>query len=198
MPESSAESSIARLATGTFLVARPLLRDPNFEGCVLFLCAHEPDGDYGLILNRAASMPLEEVFDQLPASVRGPRRIGIGGPVEQDKVQILDWSPEPAPHGQVIVPGLTMGGHWDFSSEPDPDEPTGGKSFVDADESCYRIFIGYSGWGEEQLRNEIELGAWDVFEADILSTLRLPPESVPSSPEAFAEWARLNPPRSLV
>jgi putative transcriptional regulator len=197
MPDPSAESSIARLATGTFLVARPLLRDPNFEGCVLFLCAHEADGDYGLILNRAASMPLEEVFDQLPTSARGPRRIGIGGPVEQDKVQILDWSPEPAPHGQVIVPGLTMGGHWDFSTLPDPDT-TPGKSFIEADASCYRIFIGYSGWGEEQLRNEIELGAWDVFEADILATLRLPPESVPTTSEGFAEWAKLNPPKSLV
>lgn len=197
MPESSAESSIARLATGTFLVARPLLRDPNFEGCVLFLCAHEPDGDYGLILNRAASMPLEEVFDQLPASVRGPRKIGIGGPVEQDKVQILDWSEVPAPHGQLVVPGLTMGGHWDFSSIPDLDAEIPGKSFVDADASKYRIFIGYSGWGEEQLRNEIELGAWDVFEADILATLQLPPEAVPSTPEAFAQWAAEHPPRSL-
>ncbi|MEN9353499.1 MAG: hypothetical protein RL318_824 [Fibrobacterota bacterium] len=196
MPESSAESSIARLATGTFLVARPLLRDPNFEGCVLFLCAHEPDGDYGLILNRAASMPLEEVFDQLPPAARGPRRIGIGGPVEQDKVQILDWSQDPAPHGQVIVPGLTMGGHWDFSTIADPESPPG-KTFVDADPSTYRIFIGYSGWGEEQLRNEIELGAWDVFEADVLATLKLAPESVPTTSEDFALWAQQNPPRPL-
>jgi putative transcriptional regulator len=197
MPDPSAESSIARLATGTFLVARPLLRDPNFEGCVLFLCAHEPDGDYGLILNRAASMPLEEVFDQLPPSARGPRRIGIGGPVEQDKVQILDWSQDPAPHGQLVVPGLTMGGHWDFSAVPDPASDNPGKPFLEADPSTYRIFIGYSGWGEEQLRNEIELGAWDVFEADILSTLKLPPESVPSTSEGFLEWALNHPPKPV-
>jgi len=189
----SAESAIAKLATGVFLMARPLLKDPNFEGVILFLCAHEPDGDYGLILNRASTMPLEEVFDQLPAQAKGLRRITVGGPVEQDKVQILDWSDDPAPNAQPIVPGLVMGGNWDFSQSQADRSDLSGKLFVDAEASSYRIFIGYSGWGEEQLRNEIELGAWDVFEADVFETLRLNPEELPATPEAFAQWARLHP-----
>ncbi len=202
MLKFSAERALSKLAAGVFLVARPILRDPNFEGTVLFLCAHEADGDYGLILNRAGTMPLDEVFAQLPEFLRGPRRISVGGPVEQEKVQILDWSDRPAPEAQQVAPGLAMGGQWDFSDpddldydpdvEPAPDEERG-KLFATADPETYRIFIGYSGWGAGQLRNEIELGAWDVFEADVIETLKLVPDRLPGTVEDFSRWVESHP-----
>lgn len=107
----SAEQALAKLQTGVFLVARhEVLKDPNFQGTVILLCSHEKDGDYGLVLNRISHMPLDEVFESLPPDLRGPREVHLGGPVEQDKIQILDWSDEPAPESLRIVDGLTMGG----------------------------------------------------------------------------------------
>lgn len=192
------EDALARLSTGVFLVARDVLRDPNFEGTVVLVCAHEADGDYGLVLNRASKMPLDEVFESLPPEMRGPRVVHIGGPVEQDKIQILDWSGEDAPESQVVVPGLTMGGHWNFQWQDEPflDEERPGKRFHQADPSSYRIFLGYSGWSQGQLASEIELGAWEVFHADIVETLQLGPERIPKGEEEFAQWAAAHPARA--
>lgn len=192
----SAEESLSRLRTGAFLVARhEVLKDPNFKGTVILLCAHEKDGDYGLVLNRVSHMPLDEVFESLPPELRVPCEVHMGGPVEQDKIQILDWSEESAPESQEIVPGLNMGGHWNFTwrLEEDPLEETPGKRFHKADPDNYRIFLGYSGWGEGQLESEIEVGAWQVFHADVIRTLELTPHDLPLDEEAFARWATTNP-----
>lgn len=192
----SAEETLARLHSGVFLVARhEVLKDPNFQGTVILLCAHERDGDYGLVLNRASHMPLDEVFESLPPDLRGPREVHLGGPVEQDKIQILDWSGEPAPESQQIIPGLTMGGHWNFTwqGDEDPLDETPGKRFHRADGSEYRIFLGYSGWGEGQLEGEIEVGAWQVFEADVIQTLSLSLERLPANEEQFAAWSASHP-----
>ena len=192
----SAEESLARLETGTFLVARhEVLKDPNFQGTVILLCAHEKDGDYGLVLNRVSHMPLDEVFESLPPEMRGPRDVHLGGPVEQDKIQILDWSGEPAPESQKIVGNLAMGGHWNFNWRPeeDPLEESPGKRFHRATPDSYRIFLGYSGWGQGQLESEIEVGAWQVFHADVLQPLALPPRQIPTTEEEFARWSEANP-----
>lgn len=192
----SAEETLARLHTGVFLVARhEVLKDPNFQGTVILLCAHERDGDYGLVLNRASHMPLDEVFESLPPDLRGPREVHLGGPVEQDKIQILDWSGDPAPESQRIIPGLTMGGHWNFTwqDDDDPLDESPGKRFHRADETEYRIFLGYSGWGEGQLESEIEVGAWQVFEADVIETLALTLDKLPATEEQFARWTADHP-----
>jgi putative transcriptional regulator len=192
----SAEESLARLETGTFLVARhEVLKDPNFQGTVILLCAHEKDGDYGLVLNRVSHMPLDEVFESLPPEMRGPRDVHLGGPVEQDKIQILDWSGDPAPESQKIIGGLAMGGHWNFNWRPeeDPLEESPGKRFHRAEPGSYRIFLGYSGWGQGQLESEIEVGAWQVFHADVLHTLALTPHQIPTTEDDFARWAEANP-----
>ena len=191
----SPEDALSRLSTGAFLVARDVLRDPNFEGTVVLLCAHETDGDYGLVLNRASNMPLDEVFESLPPELRRPRTIHIGGPVEQDKIQILDWSGDGAPECQTIVPGITMGGHWNFQWEDEPflEEEGTGKRFHQADPTTYRIFLGYSGWSQGQLTSEIELGAWEVFHADIVETICLGPDRIPKGEDEFAAWALEHP-----
>lgn len=192
----SPEESLGRLQTGAFLVARhEVLKDPNFQGTVILLCAHEKDGDYGLVLNRVSHMPLDEVFESLPPDLRGQHEVHLGGPVEQDKIQILDWSDDPAPESQKIITGLTMGGHWNFTwkLEEDPLEETPGKRFHKAPTDSYRIFLGYSGWGQGQLESEIEVGAWQVFHADVIKTLALTPKQIPSNEEEFARWTAQNP-----
>ena len=53
---------------GSFLVARQVLRDPNFERTVVLLLAHSDEGAFGLVVNR-------------PATAKGlPWPLFVGGP----------------------------------------------------------------------------------------------------------------------
>jgi hypothetical protein len=77
--------------------------------------------------------------------------------------------------------------------EEDPLEESPGKRFHRAEPGSYRIFLGYSGWGQGQLESEVEVGAWQVFHADIVQTLALTPQEIPVSEDDFARWTEIHP-----
>ena len=85
--------------TGRLIISSPLLSDPKFARCVIYVCAHSPgDGAMGLIVNRRAAHPtLDSLFEQLKILPSPPkRRINLcnGGPVEPARGFVLhssDW-----------------------------------------------------------------------------------------------------------
>ena len=66
------------------LLAMPQLPDPNFARTVLLLVDHDPEGSWGLVLNRPTEIPIREVLDQLEVAWAGPQDTTVwqGGPVE--------------------------------------------------------------------------------------------------------------------
>ena len=138
------------LTSGSVLLAREVLQDPNFEATVVLICVHGEEGSYGLVLN-----PVSEIFEEVTFADRS-REILIGGPVQQTELQIIEITRQPAEGAFEIDPGIYMGGKWDDIT-----------SMVDAPTSTTRLFLGYSGWGPGQLAAEIQIGAWDVYSVDI-------------------------------
>lgn len=155
-----------KLAPGILLVAKDVLEDPNFSNTIVLLCQHGAEGAYGLVLNRPSHMPLREIFEHPPAMPDGramTRRVYIGGPVQPTELQILQLGEPVAPDTMEIAPGVHMGGKWETLDEilsPDPDR--------------LRLFLGYAGWGEGQLEEEVGAGAWEILEADIVRLLGAP------------------------
>ena len=47
---------------GHFLIANPVLPDPNFSRTVVLLCNHDEKGSFGLVINRSAPISAKEVF----------------------------------------------------------------------------------------------------------------------------------------
>jgi hypothetical protein len=43
------------------------------------------------------------------------------------------------------------------------------------------------------LESEIEVGAWQVFHADVVQTLALTPKEIPINEEDFARWTETHP-----
>ncbi len=132
---------------GSFLVARPVLDDPNFVQTVVLIMQHNTEGAFGLIVNR----PIEVEDYNVP--------IFLGGPCEMPGMFLLhgyeEWfAVSDNPRGQV-APGVFLG-----------DEAIMTRLRDNADEyPRFRVFTGYSGWGPDQLEREIASGAWAVVPA---------------------------------
>jgi putative transcriptional regulator len=154
---------------GSFLVARPVLKDPHFAQAVVLLLQHSEEGAFGLVVNR-------------PVPIEGaPFPVFFGGPCESEGLLLLhgnaDWAdPSADPPGREVAPGIFLG---DASclkrvnDGPDDQPPR------------YRLFTGFSGWGPDQLEGELTEGAWAVVPASGQLLFDSPPDDL---------WARLLPP----
>lgn len=134
---------------GSFLVARPALQDPSFRHSVVLLLRHGEQGAFGLVVNR-------------PAPVEGlPFNLFAGGPCESEGLLMLHGHPQWAaassePPNLEIAPGVFLGDAtcMERVKTAGPDAAL-----------RYRVFLGYAGWGPEQLEGELAGGAWAVLPA---------------------------------
>ncbi|MFN0147677.1 MAG: YqgE/AlgH family protein [Dehalococcoidia bacterium] len=140
--------------TGKILIASPLLKDPNFDRTVVFICAHSDGGSFGLVLNRPLEM---EVADHLPQwldVVSSPTALFRGGPVEPASAYGLARTRDRAPdEGWMAITGTL--GLVDLSQDTSALAP----ELIDL-----RIFTGYAGWSPGQLDEELQAEAWFVIE----------------------------------
>jgi putative transcriptional regulator len=166
--EFNAAEHASRLKPGVVLVARDMA-DPNFNATVVLICQHGAEGSYGLVLNRPSHMPLSEVFDKPPAwagNATRKQRIYIGGPVQPEELQILQVTSDPVPGSYLVAPEVYLGGYWGDL-----------KDILDLDPKSIRLFLGYSGWGADQLMNEVKMEAWEVWNVDVKRLLLGPEEA---------------------
>jgi putative transcriptional regulator len=157
LPEETQDREIkeqmGRLGCGAVLLARDVLQDPNFVATMVLLCIYSKDGGtYGLVLNRPSHMPLSEMFDGF-SEMHEPRKIYIGGPVQQEELQIIQITDDPVADSHKLSHRVYLGGKWEDVEQ-----------MLTLDPDAARLFLGYSGWAEGQLEGEIAAGAWDVFD----------------------------------
>ena len=145
------------LGAGKLLVASRGLGDPNFAETVVLLVHYDDEGVVGLILNRRTHVPLSRVLEGLKAAKDRSDPVYLGGPVETPAAFALLQSPaklEGAEHifgGVYLISTKTLF-EQTFSARPDP--------------GVFHVYLGYAGWTNDQLRREVELGAWFIFPAD--------------------------------
>jgi len=147
---------------GRLLVAMPGISDSRFEHAVILICAHRPDHAMGLRLDRPApGVDLKKVLDKLkteaPDEAAG-RRVLIGGPVERERGFVLhtdDWLIDDA--SLAFAEGLAMTGTREaLAAMVDP--AAGPNRSV--------LLLGYAGWGEGQLEDELGENVWLTADAD--------------------------------
>jgi len=138
-----------------FLVALDPVMDPNFARTVILVLHHDPEqGAFGLVLNRATDFPMRELCETLEIGWHGEdeETVDWGGPVQPDQGWIVFRdSLSEISEAEQVSPGLQWSGSREALREvaEDPD-------------MVARIFLGYAGWGPEQLEGEIAEGAWLV------------------------------------
>jgi putative transcriptional regulator len=157
------------LGVGKLLVASPNLADPNFAKTVILLVHSDDQGVIGLILNRRTNLVLSRVLEGLPEAKDRSDPVYLGGPVEVPAVMALLQSPnkvEGADHifgGVYLISTKTLL-EKTLAARPDP--------------QVFHVYLGYAGWTSDQLRKEVELGAWFIFPADTGAVFNSDPGSL--------------------
>lgn len=152
----STHDYISRLKNGCILLSHEDLEDPNFKITVVLLCVYDKDGVFGLVLNRPSHMPLREVFDIDSIFDNEKRSMYIGGPLQQEVLHILQITDEAASGAMQLALRVFVGGEWDTL-----------ETVLSEECSTTRLFLGYSGWSQGQIEEEIIEGAWEVYNVDL-------------------------------
>jgi putative transcriptional regulator len=141
-------------APGILLIADPFLKDPNFMRTVVFLCEHEERGSFGFVLNKEYDQTLDELLNDLDGH---PIPVYYGGPVQMDTVHFLHQYPDLIPGSHKVMEGIYWGGNFETLVALI-------KSKV-VNLSKIKFFIGYSGWGDGQLTEELTIKSWVTSQA---------------------------------
>ena len=155
---------------GHLLIAVPELGDKNFFRSVVLVLHHDSFGASGVVLNRPTDVTVDEAWGNAASTdgkghfhlpdingddageINQTEVIHVGGPVEGPLIalhQDRDMAEE------TILPRIFM------STRRDTIE-----RLVRLPDCQMRLFAGYSGWGPQQLDNEVEVGGWMVTEAE--------------------------------
>lgn len=145
-----------------FLVALPQVLDPFFHRSVVLVLAHQPEGSFGLIINRPTEIELARVLERLHVAWGGPANAvtWFGGPVEPSTGTALfdrNLTDLTLPDGAVIEigPGLSMSQNLVVMA-----------SLAASPPERFKLLVGYAGWSAGQLDEEIGRNDWLVTPLD--------------------------------
>jgi putative transcriptional regulator len=153
------------LSPPVLLLAMPQVLDPFFHKSVVLLIHHEDEGSFGFILNRPTGIKVAEILKGMEVLWHGPEDAvaHFGGPVRPQLGTVLFATPS-APEGtgrpereeketpdsaSEVLPGLALTQHIGDLAQ-----------LAEGPPEQFRLFLGYAGWGEGQLVEEILRNDW--------------------------------------
>ena len=143
-------------AQGIILISEPFLQDAYFQRSVVLLVEHNTQGSMGFVLNKKTDLIVNTFFPELEEYPEIP--IYLGGPVSANRLFFIHSL------GDLIVPDsvkIKDRLYFDGDFEALKRYIQNGHSI----EGKVKFFLGYSGWTEGQLGNEINKNSWVVSHA---------------------------------
>ncbi|MBC7744679.1 MAG: YqgE/AlgH family protein [Flavobacterium sp.] len=137
-------------ANGSLLISEPFMLDPNFKRSVVLLAEHSPDGTLGFVLNQRSDFLVNELMLDCHTCLFP---VFIGGPVDNNTLHFIHRCYDKL-EGIEIRDGIYWGGDFEKLKKLINDNQ------IQLHE--VRFFVGYSGWGNEQLENELLQNSWLV------------------------------------
>ncbi len=141
---------------GQLLLDSGQLSGSFFHRSVVLICQHDPEGAFGLVLNRTSENKVGDVLlAALPDSLKG-QALYLGGPVAPNTLSYL--------HTDTYLPQANVMANLDLGHAVD--------NLIEIGEGFsitkqIKVFAGYAGWGSGQLEDEIKRKAWVVNPASI-------------------------------
>lgn len=143
-----------KLKQGILLLSDPFLKDPHFVRSVVLICDYNSDGAFGLVINKKIGPVLSELLDQAEG-LNLP--VYEGGPVQPTALHFVHRKADLIPDGIELSKGIFWGGNFETVITL-----LKNKQLNPLD---IRFFVGYSGWSEGQLEEELKEKSWIIAKA---------------------------------
>lgn len=178
------------LDTPLLLIAMPQVQDPVFSRGVVLLLEHSAEGSLGLVLNRPTELLLKDLLEPLDIEWLGEATdlAYLGGPVSPNVGTLLfregETGKDQDERVAAVAEGLLMTQDVELL-----------RDIATAPPGNSRLILGYAGWSEGQLEEEIERSDWLLGPCDVdlvfggevdtlwqraLQLIGIRPESLPS------------------
>lgn len=141
---------------GQLLLDGGKLQGSFFHRAVVLICQHDPEGAFGLILNRPSEHKVGQALVANVAEKIKKQLLFVGGPVQPGTLSFLHTDSF-VPQANVMV-NLNLGHSLDVLA--DLSESASGTQKL-------RLFAGYSGWSAGQLDNEMARNDWLTHPASL-------------------------------
>lgn len=137
-----------------FLIAMPAMADPFFAKSLTYVCEHNEQGALGIVVNRPINLTLSELFAQIqvplnPAELQD-MPVHFGGPVQTDRGFVLH---EPTGQWQST---LSISDKIGLTTSKDILQAVG----EGQGPHNLLVTLGYAGWSQGQLEDELSQNAW--------------------------------------
>ena len=144
-----------------FLIAMPSMQDPFFKRAVTYICEHNEDGAMGLVINQPIDVTVGELLDKIEIDndkTQNAAKVSVfaGGPVKTDRGFVLHSPQSGYSASQKLSSDIMITTSKDvLASLTTAQAP---EQFI--------ITLGYSGWEQGQLEQELLDNSWLIIEAD--------------------------------
>ena len=126
-----------------------------FANALIYMCENNDEGSLGLIINRSIDVQMVDNFLDLKEKNHLNQKIALGGPVESTSIFVLHTI------DKDNKPDVRVTNEIGFSSNKQVIENILKGKFPDK----FIVSFGYTGWGPNQLENEIAQNAWEITDA---------------------------------
>lgn len=158
----------SQIQKGTFMLATPDIEAGIFFRGVVLICEHNPNGSFGLVINKSLDLELPEEIINIDNLANPHVGIRAGGPVQTNQMMLLHTSTRIPQQTLEICDGVYLGGDLQFLQEviTDPEGP------------AVHLCFGYAGWGAGQLEREFLDGGWYLYPATKEHIFDIPSEKL--------------------
>ncbi|MDT8392324.1 MAG: YqgE/AlgH family protein [Bacteroidales bacterium] len=156
-----------RPSKGKILISEPLLSDNYFKRSVVLLAEHNEEGSFGIILNKPIDNKFNEIVPDFPEFSGS---LFLGGPVSNSSLFFIHTLGDKIDNSQKIMDGLYWGGDIESVREL--------MMLKQIDHNQIRFCVGYSGWGSNQLEDELKRNSWLVAGLPVETLMNKSPDDL--------------------